>query len=293
MNLSEKNDKIPTPEKKNEIKYYLQFQDSKMSIQCLSNFYLPNVSSSIKITKRDLEDQFQATDNEMKEDSKNDLLLESGITDFWTLNSSYKNLVISAEIVNIDNRGLQQEIKLNLENWYGLNLKDIALEIHILNIEHSSSSDKMDDNDVEVQVIFMKQFKHYWSNSIAAKMNLSKIKVNKIIARYKLLLKRLKSKNWKSIRGANLAIDDHHMEQIKEYVEGMYKNPIKISMIKNAVWPKNSGAKPPWNSTISKVLKSKLKMSYKVLHKWNTKRKDPQNQRIFIESLYLQTKLRV
>ena len=46
----------------------------------------------------------------MKENSKNDLLLENGITDFWTLNSSYKNLVISAEIVNIDNRGLQQEI---------------------------------------------------------------------------------------------------------------------------------------------------------------------------------------
>ena len=33
-------------------------------------------------------------------------------------------------------------------------------------------------------------------------------------------------------------------------------------------------------------------MPYKVLHKWNIKRKDPQNQRLFIESLYLQTNLR-
>ena len=32
-------------------------------------------------------------------------------------------------------------------------------------------------------------------------------------------------------------------------------------------------------------------MSYKILHKWNTQRKDSQNQRIFIESLYLLTKL--
>ena len=33
-------------------------------------------------------------------------------------------------------------------------------------------------------------------------------------------------------------------------------------------------------------------MSYKVFHKWNTKRKDSQTQRLFIEYLYLQAKLR-
>ena len=62
-----------------------------------------------------------------------------------------------------------------------LNFEDKVLDTHIINKENSSSSDKIDDKDVEVQVIFLKQFKSNGLNSIKAKINLLKIKVNKII----------------------------------------------------------------------------------------------------------------
>ena len=84
-----------------------------MSIQLVSNFYVPNVSSSIKIMKKDFKDQTQEADCEMKEETKHDIQLEFGITDFWTLNASYKNLTIFAEIANIDNKELLNAIKLN------------------------------------------------------------------------------------------------------------------------------------------------------------------------------------
>ena len=52
-----------------------------MSIQCVSNFYIPNVSSSIKISKRDLENELQLADCDMEDDADIDFPLESGITD--------------------------------------------------------------------------------------------------------------------------------------------------------------------------------------------------------------------
>ena len=38
--------------------------------------------------------------------------------------------------------------------------------------------------------------------------------------------------------------------------------------------------------------KEKVQDVFKILHEWNTKRKDLQNQRFFIESMYLQTQLK-
>ena len=61
---------------------------------------------------------------------------------------------------------------------------------------------------------------------------------------------------------------------IKKYVEEKYIIPIKIRTTKNVDWPKNSKMISPLNSTISKILKSKLKMFHKVIHKWNIKQKD-------------------
>ena len=82
------------------------------------------------------------------------------------------------------------------------------------------------------------------------------------------------------------------MDQIKQFIEQTSKVPVKINMIKQAVLSQASEAKAPWNSTISKVLKTKLEMSYEVLHKWNIKWKDSQNKRLFIEPLYFQTEFR-
>ena len=177
-------------------------------------------------------------------------------------------------------------------NLYDFNFQDEILWDSILNEENGSTFNNISPNDIEVQAVFLKLIKHYWSQSIAAKTNLTKIKVNKIIAKYKRLLKMQKTRKLKSIWISYLTIKDHHIEQMKKYVDSIHNTPVKIEMIKNAVWPKNSETKPPWNSTISKILKNKLNMSYEVLHKWNIKRKEKLNKRVFIESLYLQTKLR-
>ena len=105
-------------------------------------------------------------------------------------------------------------------------------------------------------------------------------------------MRTLRLKKLQQRRSKSLIINDHQVDQIKQFIEQTSKVPVKINMIKQAVWPQASEAKAPWNSTISKVMKTKLGMSYKVLHKWNIKRKDSQNKRLFIESLYFQTEFR-
>ena len=53
-----------------------------MSFQCISSFYLPNVSSSIKNSKRDLKDKLQLEDCDIEYDADIDFPFLSGITDF-------------------------------------------------------------------------------------------------------------------------------------------------------------------------------------------------------------------
>ena len=93
-------------------------------------------------------------------------------------------------------------------------------------------------------------------------------------------------------RRASEVIRDDQVEKIKESVESIDSTPIMISMIRNYVWAADSGSNFPSNSTISKIVKKRLNMSFKILQKWSTKRNDEQNQRLLIESLYMQAQLK-
>ena len=65
---------------------------------------------------------------------------------------------------------------------------------------------------------------------------------------------------------AKWIIKEHHIYKIKQYIESINYMSIKIDLIKNTVWLIISNERQPWNSTISKSLKNKLKMLYKILH---------------------------
>ena len=83
-------------------------------------------------------------------------------------------------------------------------------------------------------------------------MNLLKIKINKILSKYKALARQAQIKNFKMKIGAKRIIKEQHIDKIKQYIESINYKPIKIDMIKNAVQPTNSNEIPPWNSTILK-----------------------------------------
>ena len=57
------------------------------------------------------------------------------------------------------------------------------------------------------------------------------------------------------LRRASRVIRDDQVEKIKEYVESIDSTSIKIRMIRNSVWPADSGSNP----NISKILKKNLR----------------------------------
>ena len=50
----------------------------------------------------------------------------------------------------------------------------------------------------------------------------------------------------------NQAIHDNNLQIMEACIKSIDNTPLKISMIKNAVWPLDSKTKSPCNSTISK-----------------------------------------
>ena len=94
--------------------FFLQIQTIKISEQNISNFYILNVSLSIKITKQIVKDKLLELDNEEMQNSETNLPIEPGITDFWTQNASYKKQIESARIVGMNNKELEKAINKNL-----------------------------------------------------------------------------------------------------------------------------------------------------------------------------------
>ena len=150
--------KTPITNKWNEIIYYLNNQALKISIQKVSNIYTPSMSESINIKKRTLKIHRKEADQEMKDNDEDDLLLESGITDFWVLNSSYKQLITTTEMKNMNNNELLTAIQMNFKNFNDFNIND---ELHKIKVSYNESdlySAKTDGRDIETQVIFMWRF---------------------------------------------------------------------------------------------------------------------------------------
>ena len=65
--------------------------------------------------------------------------------------------------------------------------------------------------------------------------------------------KELQNENWSKMNNKRATY-----KKIKQYIERINYKPIKIDMIKNAIWPISSNERSPWNSTISKALKNIL-----------------------------------
>ena len=84
---------------------------------------------------------------------------------------------------------------------------------------------KKEYRNSEIQSIFLWRFKHYWSNSIAAKLNLTNTEVNKILVKYRKQVKKLKTKNRNAKRCANQTINDNQHEKWKHTLNPLIIRP--------------------------------------------------------------------
>ena len=148
-----------------------------------------------------------------------------------------KKLIESSGIVELSNKELQKSIKTNLEALYNHNSNYNMIIDNIKDEVDSLSSNEAESNNIEAQVIFLWKFKHYWSKSIAAKMKISEISDNKILKKFRQLVKSRQINNLKARAKTKRVIKDSQIEEIKKYIESIDSKPLKLSMIKLVVWP--------------------------------------------------------
>ena len=149
------------------------------------------------------------------------------------------------------------------------------------------------EHSTEVDVIFYWKRLRYSIKSIAAKFAISKEKVCQILSKYKANVKKIWTMNKRKRKGLRHAVEQKHLLAIKDYWASTIYKPIKIKDIKEHLWPLAKREKAPHNSTISRVLRNELNMSYKVLQKKNPVTRTSSNIRLFHESIAIQTLLRV
>ena len=244
-----------------------------MTNQTISNFFIPMVSKEITIKLQPLELDWDNSCEEEEKEYSTSPDVPYGLLDGSKQNDSYKELIELLGITNISN----QEIRLTIEN----NLI-IAFEIIKKDPVGFSSNQWEVDMDAEVDsnsysssvgVIFLWRRYSYSIKSIAAKLSISRDKVTQIISQYKANVRKICKASKRNSKNSRWSIDAYAHQAIREYWYRPTKRPIRIKDIKEHVWPSREFVKAPHNSTISRVLRNKLSMSYKVLQKRNPKLK--------------------
>ena len=117
----------------------------------------------------------------------------------------------------------------------------------------------------EIETIFLWKTTKLRYDDLALKLQRSTFYVRNCISKYRKLVKK-QTKYWK-FEGARSSrvVNDLMIDEIDQYCWKNKNKPLTIQKIKEEVWKDNKNSDPPSNSTIAKILKTKLRMSYRTL----------------------------
>ena len=234
-------------------------------------FYIPEISSEIKLSDQDLKSEYNQKDEESMENATSKIRVFPGIADFWKQNSIYKELREITRVDVLDNTTLIELVTESFEYLVKKNSKQFNIEEDNKHRIEASQLKNEISNNVKVEVIMMWKFKRYLIKSISVKSWLPREQVNNIISKYRSIVKRLSKKKRNLRKGTRLAVTINQISKIKVFWDNTKDRPIKIRDVKLAVWSPGWIEKTPSNSTISSILKKELRMKYRVIQFINLK----------------------
>ena len=254
----------------------------------LSNLYTPKYTKDIKFTE--LADLAPIHFKDQLEDEKSNesIVVPSGICDPIKNSQSYKELISTLNISTYDNNDAFIMIKgrlksENIEDQINSNLLE---EIENLNnerrVSHSSNSQQ------ETDIIFLWRSTKLSIKSIAVKLDISICLVNNILSKYRKIVRKALLTNRINSNKERKVICQDQISQIKHFWKINRNKPFYISDVAREVWPKSDGRIPPANSTISRVLKKTLRMSYRRLKPAPEKILKPEYIRLYWEAVLIQ-----
>ena len=254
----------------------------------LSNLYIPKYTKDLKFTElTDLASIHYKNQPEDEKYGESDVV-PSGICDPVKNSHPYKKLISALNIVvynNIDALTMIKE-KLESDSIEDEVNSDLLEEITNLNNERrdSHSSDLLQ----EIDAIFLWRSTKLSIKSIAIKLGVSIYFVRNTIKKYKSAVRNVLLANRINSNKERRVINSDQISQIKTYWKTNSSKPFYISDVVREAWPKSNGRIPPANSTISRVLKKTLRMSYRVLRPAPEKILKPEYIRSYWEAVLIQ-----
>ena len=115
--------------------------------------------------------------------------------------------------------------------------------------------------------------------------------VNKILSKYRRLVKQQCNENKKKRSGKRFVVSSEHIMKIKDYLDYNEHRPICARDVIKAVWAPQDNECSPLDSTFYSILKKEFKMSYRLLEKKYMKSVYHLGKRKFIQIFSLQLKL--
>ena len=262
-----------------------------METKMISNLFIPRTSKQFRLRKfeeQDCEDTYSKIADHYYSQG---LQLPFGLWDSWKLNSAYKELVELLKIKEFSNDDAIDALfktiyQYSRDKWIDEEDKDNE----VLMEEAPDSNDEL-EAECETKTIALWRTTKLRYCDIALKLGKSLVYVQECVRKYKKLVKEQKKvKRMKSSQRRRV-ISQEMVNRIDRFCWKNRNRPLTLGEIKEGVWRQSNQNKPPWNSTIAKVLKSKLRMSYRTLSTRHPKTKLEDQSRLYFESSLIQTLL--
>ena len=214
-----------------------------------------------------------------------------GISDAAKNNKLYSNLLVDHCLDSSSNSDIKSALLQQLSTNFEEDKNTIPKHIFKESLEFSQTSREEERKYIETDIITLWRVHRYSIKSISAKMLISKEIVNRILSKYRSLVRKQCQINKKQNFGRRLKVTPEHIDKMREVWERQRDKPIYIRDVKNAVWPTLRSSDIPSNSTVSSIMKRELKMSYHLLEKKHRKATMEEGVRKFIQAFALQIEL--
>ena len=254
----------------------------------LSNFFIPSSGSKMiieKVNNLSLKIFHPPLDNEVQ---MHNYSIPVGISDACILNSNYKKLLSELNILSYDKSDALSMIEKEL------NKESKAFEIreqYLKDEDQENIEPTMSDYDSQIlktKAIYLWRSTKLSIKKIALKLKTDHEFVKRSIHEYKKAVRNQLKINKLKAASNKLAISQEKIEEIKVFWKENNGKMIRIQDVRAGVWEANENDRITWSTTISLVIKKKLRMSYKVLSIQHPKVASEDHKNLYCESILIQ-----
>ena len=262
-----------------------------MESKMLSNFFVPKSSKQFRLKKFDESNIDEIERMKVKTTSSLDAELPVGLWDGCKVNKEYKSLLEILETSKISGNDILLLIQNSISPIKNHQLSEGMFRELISLRQNPAMEIEQWPTPSEIEAVVLWRTTRLGFDDLAQRLQKSTWYVKNCVIKYKKLVKEQKEKRKRERARKRRVVSDLMIENIDRYCCKNKNKALTIAKIKEEVWKNKNYSDPPWNSTIARILKTKLRMSYRTLATRHPKSVQEEQLNMFIEASAIQMQL--